>query len=300
MAALADEEEIEVEECSDEEKLQIAQHFLLNAPPGQFKDVLNDVKKLLPPGLISDPMLAGICRAYNHKNSKVIQDMNTEIILSEAAEVDPTHAIDQRTGQLVHVNHVDLEVGPDGASDHELTLPPGMQELRTALDTEISDYIKSQYQPDTAACSVFARENEVSQIYNVIISAEKLNVRNFWSGQWISHWTVTVTEEKTSVEGFIKVRAHYFEDGNVQLQTSKNTDAVTFSPDTAGNELAKSIRSYVLDQELLLQNGLEEMYTNMTEQTFKAMRRVMPIHRNKVSWNINEVKLTGNLTSKVK
>ena len=35
----------------------------------------------------------------------------------------------------------------------------------------------------------------------------------------------------------------------------------------------------------------------MTEETFKAMRRVMPVHRNKVSWNINEARLNANLTS---
>ena len=38
-------------------------------------------------------------------------------------------------------------------------------------------------------------------------------------------------------------------------------------------------------------------YTGMTEETFKAMRRVMPVHRNKVSWNINEARLNANLTS---
>jgi hypothetical protein len=37
------------------------------------------------------------------------------------------------------------------------------------------------------------------------------------------------------------------------------------------------------------------MYGNMTDETFKAMRRVMPVHRNKMNWNINEVKLNQNL-----
>jgi hypothetical protein len=33
-------EENPVEEVSDEEKLQIAQHFLLSSPPGQFHEIL--------------------------------------------------------------------------------------------------------------------------------------------------------------------------------------------------------------------------------------------------------------------
>jgi hypothetical protein len=36
-------EEYEVEEVSNEEKLQIAQHFLLSAPPCQFDEVLAGV-----------------------------------------------------------------------------------------------------------------------------------------------------------------------------------------------------------------------------------------------------------------
>ena len=35
-----------MEEVSDEEKLQIAQHYLLNAPPGQFEDVLKGAAPL--------------------------------------------------------------------------------------------------------------------------------------------------------------------------------------------------------------------------------------------------------------
>jgi len=46
---------------------------------------------------------------------------------------------------------------------------------------------------------------------------------------------------------------------------------------------------------LATKEGLEEMYGNMTDETFKAMRRVMPVHRNKMNWNINEVKLNQNL-----
>ena len=40
MSALVDADEGEFEEVSDEEKLKIAQHFLLSSPPGQFSDVL--------------------------------------------------------------------------------------------------------------------------------------------------------------------------------------------------------------------------------------------------------------------
>lgn len=56
---------------SNEEKLQIAQHFLLSSPPGQFSEVLNDIKKLIPASLLSEQMLAGIARAYNCRHASL-------------------------------------------------------------------------------------------------------------------------------------------------------------------------------------------------------------------------------------
>lgn len=69
MAAMVDEEE---ETITDEERLQIAQHFLLSSPPCQFHEVLADVKKILPDNLLTDPLAAGIARAYNIKTGRVV------------------------------------------------------------------------------------------------------------------------------------------------------------------------------------------------------------------------------------
>ena len=66
---MVDEEE---ETITDEERLQIAQHFLLSSPPCQFHEVLTDVKKILPDGLLTDPLAAGIARAHNVKTGRVI------------------------------------------------------------------------------------------------------------------------------------------------------------------------------------------------------------------------------------
>jgi len=123
------------------------------------------------------------------------------------------------------------------------------------------------------------------------VRGERVNLRNYWSGNWISVWTVVLGDEVT-IDGSIKLRAHYFEDGNVQLQTTKVFPAATLT--VAGN-LGKAVVAHIEDAESNLQSALEDMYTNMTDETFKAMRRVMPITRTKMKWNINEVALNRNL-----
>ena len=75
------------------------------------------------------------------------------------------------------------------------------------------------------------------------------------------------------VSGTVKVRAHYFEDGNVQLQTTK-----------------------VRTAESALQCGLERMYDNVSVKTAKAMRRVLPITHVKMNWNIHELSLNRSFS----
>ena len=50
---------------------------------------------------------------------------------------------------------------------------------------------------------------------------------------WLSVWTATVDPAGVEVSGEIKIRAHYFEDGNVQLQSKKAIESVTL-PQTVG------------------------------------------------------------------
>jgi capping protein alpha len=62
----------EEEALSDSEKLAIVQHFLLQAPPGEYGEVLKDASQLVDDGVLSAGMLAGIARAYNTRELSAI------------------------------------------------------------------------------------------------------------------------------------------------------------------------------------------------------------------------------------
>ena len=48
---------------------------------------------------------------------------------------------------------------------------------------------------------------------------------------------------------------------------------------------------YVQSEESALQSSLDDMYTNMNQETFRSMRRLMPITRTKMEWNVNSVRM---------
>lgn len=280
----------EDEMATPEEKLQIVQHFLLNAPPGQFGEVLSDVQVLVPSDLIEESMLKGIARAYNCAQYMAAPEESGErkVLICKEGEVDPTHYIHTVSGQVLEVDHVRRVAF--AANDVDTLHMSTLEEERKQVESKVKEYVVNQYGRDASTeCAVYCGDEE--KTLTVVIRGERINLRNFWSGNWISIWAVGLNPA-ASITGTIKVRAHYFEDGNVQLQTSK---AHPETPLDATKSLGDAVVDAVQAAESKLQSGLEEMYVNMTDETFKAMRRVMPITRTKMKWNINEVALNRNL-----
>ena len=50
------------------------------------------------------------------------------------------------------------------------------------------------------------------------------------------------------------------------------------------------------ENENALHAGLEAMYGDMADATFKALRRVMPITKLKMKWSVDALRLKGGLT----
>ena len=297
MASLVEEEE-EEEVASEEEKLAIVQHFLLNAPPGEFDEVKSDALSLVSEDLVSPEMLAGIARAYNTATLRAIalEDSGRKLIVCKESELGATLYLEPSSGATYTVDHV-LATATREATKEEVS---ALSVEKAAIDAAMQTYVTAQY-GSAGAVAVYADDTDVLKI---VISGEKINLRNYWSGNWRSTWAVDVKGNEATVSGTLKVRAHYFEDGNVQLQTAKEfpPTKVTFS-----TNIGPAVADLIDQAEAALQAGLEEMYSNMSHETFKAMRRVMPITRTKMKyvfylhfyfffrWNIHEIALNRNL-----
>lgn len=242
-----------------------------------------DVRKLLPAGLMTDELASRIAQVYNTKNGRVITaPSGSRVVLGTAGE-DGDKFVDPTTGSLFEVDHLSM-TAKESTSIH--SVDSVLELKRAALQESLTSYKTSKYSAEEAAASAYVKGDKVI----VLISGEKANLRNFWSGRWASWWTITVEGGKAKIEGEIKIHAHYFEDGNIQLQTTKTVPSTTvsFSSDA---EFAKVIVDNIKTIESALQEGLETMYSNMNEETFKSMRRIMPITKTKMEWNVNSVRM---------
>jgi len=112
--------------------------------------------------------------------------------------------------------------------------------------------------------------------FTLAIVGNRYNPANFWTGRWRSLYTVDL--ERGTVEGTIALQTHYFEAGNVQLATRK---AIRIDGAATAKDAVKRIGA----AEKAYQLALNEAYADMTERSFKELRRALPVHKQKIDWN---------------
>jgi hypothetical protein len=165
-----------------------------------------------------------------------------------------------------------------------------VESYRSALSAALSSYLSECFKPHKAALAVYGADN--GQL-TVCISARNVSLGNFWTGSWRAVYSLTVPQAAaggggaaaaaSELKGGVKVSVHYFEDGNVQLHSACELSASVLvdQPDSLARKVADAVSKF----ESEYQGALEEMYVNMHRTTFRAMRRLLPVNRQKFVWD---------------
>lgn len=98
------------------------------------------------------------------------------------------------------------------------------------------------------------------------------------NGRYRAIYQVPVSSSSTTVTGNIYVDVHYYEDGNVALSTNKpiSLSVPSLSAEAVISKIAAAERDY--------QEELNRAFSRLAEGAFKALRRQLPITRQKVEW----------------
>ena len=267
-------------EISEEEKVRIVCDFIKSAPPGEFNEVVNDVRVLLADDRLLKERASDAFYAYS------TDQFTTVKVNDETCLVTKRGAIDQAKIFLDPKNSVSFKYDFLKKEASEITPVDRNEKVeswRMPLQNEVMSYLTETYPDGVSAVYGAMEEDEIC--LTVCIEDHKYNPANYWNGKWRSQWTITFPPAGgfAKVAGIFRVQVHYYEDGNVQLLSNKEVnDSVNIG---SAGDAATSIVDFIKKAETEYQMAINENYRAMSETTFKALRRQLPVTHSLIDWS---------------
>lgn len=269
-----------LEEITEDERVRIASDFIKAAPPGEFKEVVNDVRVLLA----NDKLLtraSSIFYDYATEQFTTVKLDGGDALITKDGSLDGSKRFyDPRTGKSFTYNYLKNEANEVEEEERE----QGEEEKwRTAIQEALAPYLDEFYPAHVSAVYGKVEDGQIS--LTVCIEDHKYNPNNFWNGKWKSKWETTfpIAGGYASVSGVMSAQVHYYEDGNVQLLSNKKVEeTVQLSDPDKG---AANIVEFIKKSETEYQMAINENYTSMSNTTFKALRRNLPITQTLIDWH---------------
>ncbi|KAF2745249.1 F-actin-capping protein-like protein subunit alpha-1 [Sporormia fimetaria CBS 119925] len=244
--------------------------FIESAPPGELNDVTKAIKSILGDDSVHSELTPAF-EKYNETQFTTVKlpGGSGEVLVSEHNTLG-----DGRYYDSISQTSFEFDHSKQTASAVQSYVPEsGHADLIKSLTQSLTTHTQEHY----PKCSIGVFPIEDDSQLAILTVANKYSPSNFWNGRWRSSYVYNPSSG--SITGTIKVDVHYYEDGNVRLLTNKDVSASVGANATGGDvvrQIAVAEKKY--------QEDLNKAFASLNEGAFKALRRQLPITRQKIEW----------------
>jgi capping protein alpha len=260
--------------------VNVAKYIIKKTPIGHLGKAIENLKAVVGEEVMDTLDVKKELHAYgeNHLSSVKNNVTNTKVVISNLTKDDQGYYYDQ--GQ-----NVKFQIGLESGQVENAQSIQVHNDLRNVVEQKLKQYIQKCYAQEVTKYNVYF--NEKNNKIVVLISVHNLNLKSFWSGEWLSTWELNL--KNYSVNGTLKANTYYYEEGNVQFNLDTKFNGSAKGGDS--NAIADALIEFIKKSENSVQLELEKVYDELSENYIKPLRRKLPVTGTKVNWNINQVKI---------
>jgi len=290
-----------------EEWSPIIHKFVTRTPPGHLADTIASCHRLAGASGLPAELVGRACSDHNEKGLLTVplkgetggygivcdfarQGSRTQ---REVPYLDPRSdmifTVDQENQECVSMRPkpkaTDIKAEMEGI-DLETARP-----FQAAVQAELDAYLARHFPPSdgTAAGSVYVSHGKDiggDIELRIVISSRRARPRGFWAGSWSSQWRILFVPEQqdpAKLAGIIEFKSHYAEDGNVHFRR-KATKVAKVTETADYGQFATELLATIGRLESEFHEATEDVCESFGTGTLKAMRRALPLTKERFDW----------------
>ena len=259
--------------------VNVAKYIVKKTPIGHLGKSLENLRAVVGEQVMDTDDVKKEIHNYGETHLSAVNNdvTNTKVVISSLTKDSEGFYHDQ--GQKVK-----FKIGLESGAVEEAQSIEVQNNLRDTVQQKVKAYLEKCYKMDVTRHNVyFDGANKIV----VLISVHNLNLKSFWSGEWLSTWELDINGKQ--IKGTLRANTYYYEEGNIQFNLDTKFNGTAKGGDIGA--IADSLVEFIKTSENSVQLELEKVYDELSENYIKPLRRKLPVTGTKMNWNINQLNL---------
>lgn len=274
----AEETEIDQEEAANALKIKLICNLLKQCPPGEFKNVFEDLRFLLCDDKLMKQEVAQVCANHSKKNFTTANIKGDNVLVTRHNDMEGDRFFDPQIKLSFTFDHLNRR------ADKILlycNIRRDKAELwRETLNVTLEAYMKKHF--ISGVCRVYRKTIRNKPF--LVVCMESHQNKKFWNFLWKSEWIIAITPPVSEIKGDLKVQLHYFKKGNLHWTASSTAEGSIYL--IHRDQFALDFEKFIEAEDNKFQMDLVKSLYDLSNETWREFRRRLPVTRTSISWDI--------------